>query len=335
VSFSDSSNSRFKLFSLLAEAYPKTVPSRLLTESMGITRQAVFKLAAALREEGLEIESNPQKGYALNNLYGTDSLSQTLIDYLLKDDHVFTKCVSLPEVNSTQLVIKKLAVQDAPQGIVAVSERQTHGRGRRGREWSSPRGKNLYFSVLLRPKLAYGDIQLLNLAASLAVRGALEEDYGVAAEIKWPNDVLANGKKICGILSEAAGEPDSVYHIVTGVGVNVNLAHEDLSHEIAETATSVFMESGKMAARPLLLARIFSRLSAFIEMLGAKNGKTRLLRFYRENCATLGKEVIIIEDDKKYLGIARDITEQGAIIVSVDGVDKIFAAADVRHLRAA
>lgn len=326
-------SSRLTLLSLLADASPTIVSSAALTGRMGMTRQAVFKLAHALREEGLPLESIPQKGYALKNICDIDALSPTLVDYLLRADKLFAKCLFFPEVDSTQLILKKLAAQGAPQGMVAVSERQTLGRGRRGRSWSSPRGRNLYFSILLRPKLAYGEVQLLNLAAGLAVRSALKEDFGVAAELKWPNDVLANGKKICGILSEAAGEPDLVHYTVTGIGVNVNLASEEIEPELVGCATSIFIETGKRAPRPRLLAGIFGRLSALAALLVADKGKEKLLRIYRENCATLGREVRVLEEGRELRGVARDITEQGAIIVNIDGEDKLFSAADVQHLR--
>lgn len=331
--FSDTSNSRFNLFTLLAEADSQVVSSSTLTEKLGVSRQAIFKLVCALREEGLDVESLPQKGYALKNFRDTDSLSPTLIDYLLRNDKFFSKCIYIPEVDSTQQVLKKLAAQNAPEGVIAVTDRQTQGRGRRGRSWISPKGKNLCFSILLRPKLTPGNIQLLNLAAGLAVRAALMEEHGVQAELKWPNDVLSGGKKVCGILSEAASEPDMVYYALTGIGVNTNLLREDMGVEISDTATSILIETRKFTPRPLLLSQIFTRLSALLEMLTCKDGKMRLLRIYRKNCATLGREVRVIEDTNKFIGIAEDITDQGAIIVNTGERKRIFAAVDVQHLR--
>lgn len=331
--FSDKSNSRFKLLSLFVEAGESVVSSSALTCKLGMSRQSVFKLVGALRDEGLEIESIPQKGYILRNPFDTDALSPTLIDYLLRDDPIFSKCLYMAEVDSTQQILKKLAQADAPEGIIAAADRQTQGRGRRGRLWFSPRCKNLYFSILLRPKLAPGDVQLLNLAAGIAVCRALKECHGVGAELKWPNDVLANGKKICGILSESAGEPDRVYYAVTGIGVNTNLSREDMSGDIADVATSVFMETGKFTPRALLLTQIFTRISALVEILGGEDGNARLLAIYRQYCATLGSKVRVTDDGREYIGTAEDITGQGAIIINIDGRRKIFAAADVFHLR--
>lgn len=331
--FNDKSNSRFKLFSQLAEADTAVVSSSALTENLGMSRQAIFKLVGTLREEGLDIESIPRRGYALRNCRDADALSPTLINYFLKDEKMFSKCVYIPEVDSTQQVIKKLAAQGAPEGIIVVTDHQTLGRGRRGRTWITPNGKNLFFSVLLRPKIATGDVQLLNLAAALAVSGALKEEHCVPAEIKWPNDILARGKKLCGILSESAGEPDRVYYAITGIGVNVNLPSGNINEDIARVATSVQVETGKITSRPLLLSQIFIRFAALAGMLSDERGKAEILSIYRKNCATLGKEVRVIEDEKKYLGTARDITDQGAIIVNIDGRDIVLAAADIQHLR--
>lgn len=330
---SDKSNSRFKLFSLLAAAGSRTVPSAYLKENLGISRQGVFKTVQALRDEGLKIESIPQKGYALKNVDEADVMSPTLIDYLLRDNEIFTKCVYFPEVDSTQHILKKMAQQGAPEGVVATTDQQTQGRGRRGRAWFSPYGKNLYFSALLRPRIAPGDVQLLNLAAGAAVLRVLKERHGIAAGLKWPNDVMASGKKICGILSEAAGEPDRVYYTITGIGVNANLSREDLSAEIAGTATSMLIESGKRIARPFLLAQIFSGFAELSSLLRDENGKARLLEIYRENCSTLGRQVRVTDDDQEFIGTAKDVTEQGALIVNVKNMDKVFAAADVHHLR--
>lgn len=333
MTFSGKPNSRLKLFSLLAEAGPRMVPGAYLKEKLGMSRQAVFKLIGALREEGLDIESVPQKGYALKNLRETGSLSPTLIDYLLMDNQMYRECLCFSKVDSTQRILKSMAAQDAPEGIVAAADRQTQGRGRRDRSWYSPHEKNLCFSTLLRPKIAPGDVQLLNLAAGIAVRGVLREYYSVAAELKWPNDVTAGGKKICGILSEAAGEPDRIYYAITGIGVNVNLTLGDMPPEIAETATSILIENRKKTARPFLLAQIFSSFSGLVARLRWENGKASLLETYRKVCSTIGREVSVTEDEKEFTGVAKGVTEQGAIIVNVDGADRVFAAADVHHLR--
>jgi BirA family biotin operon repressor/biotin-[acetyl-CoA-carboxylase] ligase len=326
-------NSRMQLLEALAEADNSFVPSSHLTEKLGSSRQAVFKLASALREEGIEIEAVPQKGYRTKNLLATNAMSKTFIEFLCKDNPIFHKCIYMPEVDSTQQTIKRLALQNEPEGVIAVTDKQKNGRGRRGRQWEDTGSKNLIFSVLLRPQLNPGEVQLLNLAAGLAVSGTLKNHYDLNAELKWPNDVLINGKKICGILSEAACEADRIYYAITGIGVNVNTSAATMNKNIRTAATSMQIESNRCTARPLLLSIILANFAELIETLNRANGAAELIRLYRNNCNTIGKEVRVIQDSDIFIGRAEDVTEQGALIVSIDGTRKIFAAADVQHLR--
>ena len=329
----DGSTSRCRLLEYLAASEGEFIPGSVLTEKLGFSRQALFKHICVLREEGLDITSVPQKGYMLKNINETDSMSQTLIDFLIMRDPVFKKSIYFPSITSTQHAIKKLAQQDAPEGIVAVADEQTEGRGRRGRSWHAPCSKNLLFSVLLRPELRPGDVQLLNLAAGIAVRSVLKDQYQIDAKLKWPNDILVNGRKICGILSEAAGEPDRIYYAVTGIGINVNFIEKDMDKEVREIATSINIEIGHPVPRPLLLSRILCSLSFFVLELKKTDGKEKLLSSYLGECDTIGREISVIQDEEKFTGTALGITEQGALVVKVGKEEKIFAAADVTHLR--
>lgn len=329
----DEPSSRLKLLEYLAESEGDFIPGSVLIKKLGFSRQALFKLVCELRKDGIEIESIPQKGYMLQNIKDIDSMSSTLIDYFLRDNPIFNKSIYFPTITSTQHTIKKLAQQNAPEGIVAVADEQTEGRGRRERSWYAPASKNLLFSFLLRPELKPGDVQLLNLAAGIAVKLVLKNQYNVDARLKWPNDVLVKGRKICGILSEAAGEPDRIYYSVTGVGLNVNFTEEDMIEEIREIATSMCIEKGHTISRPLLLSRILESLSILVEDLKKADGKEKLLSSYRKECDTLGREISVIEDEQKHTGTAIDVTEQGALVVKIGSEEKIFAAADVHHLR--
>lgn len=329
----DESSSRSRVLAYLAESEGEFIPGSVLIKKLGFSRQALFKLVCGMRKDGIEIESIPQKGYMLKNIRETDSMSSTLIDFLIKDNPVFNKSIYFPSITSTQHAIKKLAQQNAPEGIVAVADEQTEGRGRRGRSWIAPSSKNLLFSFLLRPELKPGDVQLLNLAAGIAVKSVLKDQYMVDARLKWPNDLLVNERKICGILSEAAGEPDRIYYAVTGIGLNVNFTKEEMPEEVKEIATSMRIERGHSIPRPLLLSRILDELASSVLNLKKTDGKEKLLSSYRKECDTLGREVNVMEDEKNYTGTAVDVTDQGALVVKVGKEEKIFAAADVHHLR--
>ena len=331
----DDESSRARLFKLLNERAGQTVPGSYLTEKLECSRQAVFKLVAALRGEGIGITSEQQKGYRLESYENSDALSPTLLDFLLDGNPLFHKCLCFEELPSTQIIIKKLAAQDAPQGVVAAADSQTEGRGRRGRGWQAPAGRNLSFSMLLRPNLRPGEVQMLNLAAGIAVRRTIERYYNLKTELKWPNDVLCGGRKLCGILSEAAGEPDRIYYAVTGVGLNVNLRAEDISADICDIATSLLIETGAPVPRTMLLARLLDEFAALVLDLDSPGGAARLMASYKSECDTIGKRVLVLQDGAEFRGTAEGVTEQGALIVNINENMKTFAAADVQHLRRA
>jgi BirA family biotin operon repressor/biotin-[acetyl-CoA-carboxylase] ligase len=332
----DEIKNRARLFEMLASADGNPLSGSYIACRLGCSRQAVFKLASSLRKEGLNIESSPRKGYALRDLASCDALSPTLIEFLLKDNPVFHKCLYFGETESTQTALKRIAREDgSASGIVAVSDRQSEGRGRVGRTWWSGAGKDLTFSVLTRPKLRPGEVQLLNLAAGIAVSDVLRSYYNTDAEIKWPNDVMVRGRKICGILSEASGEPDRIYFAVTGIGINVNSDTSGFPDELRESAASLAAELGCRVCRPYLMSRVLGRFAELIITMEAAGGRDALLSVYRNSCSTLGRRVRVICDGEEFCGTARDVTDQGALVVDIDGRAAVFAAADVHHLRLA
>lgn len=326
--------SRTRLFEALAASPGEIVSSSRVTERLGASRQAVFKAVCALRDEGVPVESVPQKGYRLGSLDGVQAMPPTLIEYFLRGNPLFNKFIYLEETDSTQSVIKSLARQGAPAGVAAFSEIQTSGRGRRGRSWAGAPGKTLTFSVLLRPNIRPGEVQLLNLAAGVAVKKTLRALYSIPAELKWPNDILCRGRKLCGILSEAAGEPDRVYYAVTGIGANINMTEDEIPEELLGSATSARIESGKLLPRWRVFVELLSRLAEYTGLLCSKAGGAELINLYRRECDTLGKDVKVIQDDETFTGRAEDVTDEGALVVRIGSEEKIFAAADVQHLRA-
>lgn len=332
---SEETTSRARILEALITERGGIVPGARLAQRLSISRQALAKNISALKAEGLPIESLPRKGYRLSGVDGVTALAPTLIEYFLKDNPIFNKCICFGEIDSTQRAIKKLAREEREAGIVALAEAQTDGRGRMGRSWQSVGGRNLTFSVLLRPALLPGEVQLLNLAAGLALKKALREECGVAAELKWPNDVLCRGRKLCGILSESAGEAERIYYAVTGIGVNVNMEPGEIPRELRDSATSLLIESGKSWPRWRILTAFLGRFAALLELLSSGGGAEALLDLYRAGCDTLGREIKVICDDGSVTGTASGVTAQGAIIVKTREGEKTFAAADVVHLRAA
>ena len=325
---------RTQMLAALAESPGTLISSAALTERLGITRQAISKIADGLRLEGIPLTSVPQKGYRLEGEPDPEGFSPAWAEWLLRDLPLGHPLLFFPLVDSTQTPLKDLARQGAPQGAVAVAQRQDAGRGRRGRGWESPIGGGLYFSVLLRPSLLPGQVQLVSFAAALAVQEGLHRLLGLETEIKWPNDVLLEGRKLCGILSEAAVEPDRVHHVVTGMGINVNLTVSQFPEELRPRVATLKDRVGRSVPRASVLASVLEALGERMEALSAPGGDGTLLEDYRRQCATLGRPVRVELDQGSLEGRALSVDPDGALRVrDREGREHRFAAADVFHLR--
>ncbi len=227
-----------------------------LAELLGISRAAVWKRIAALREEGYRIEAHHAAGYVLA---GTpDRLGPSELAPHLKgawrDVHWLARC------DSTQRVARDLARNGAAEGTAVVAEEQTAGRGRLGRTWHSPPGDNLYCSIVLRPPRAPAEVPQIALVAGLAVADAVQETAGRRPAIKWPNDVLLDGKKVCGILTEMESEMDRVHHVIAGIGVNLNSRR--FPRELREKASSLLLLTGRPVERAVFTAGLLAALEA-------------------------------------------------------------------------
>lgn len=322
-------NSEELVLSFLAEAGDEFVSGEAISDKLGLTRAAVWKHVEALRAHGYRIEAIPARGYRLAEV--PDRLTPLELRPLLNTHDLGQVLHWYEELGSTSDRAKELADEGAEHGEVVVAEAQTAGRGRRGRTWVSPPRKNLYFSVILRPDLPPSRAPELTLVGSLALCDALRQ-AGVAAAIKWPNDVLASGKKIAGILTELAAEPERVHWVVLGAGVNVNARAEDFPEELRGEATSVLLERGHPAPRALLAAACFTALEGWIDR-HAEEGFGVVREAWRERSATLGREVVVKGDGREIVGTAEDIDEAGALLVRTPaGLERILAG-DVKLLR--
>jgi BirA family biotin operon repressor/biotin-[acetyl-CoA-carboxylase] ligase len=245
---------------------------------------------------------------------------------------------SAPEMPSTQIPAKLAAREGAPHGTVFVTDFQSAGRGRRDRLWSARPGMDLTFSAIWRPALEAEFAPLLNLAAALSVCVVLEKIFTggrLKIGVKWPNDVLADGKKICGIICECACAGNLLDYAVIGIGLNVNARREDMPEPDSPDrphAASILSELGRETPLPRLLADSLISLDIYSSMV--LSDRKRLMDLYRENCVTLGRNVKITSDDEEFLGAAEDVTDDGALAArGADGVLKFFRAADVVHAR--
>lgn len=318
------------VLAFLAESGDEFVSGEAISDKLGFSRAAVWKHVNALRAQGYRIDAVPARGYRLVEI--PDRLGELELRPLLNTHDVGQVLHWFREVGSTNDVAKQLADEGASHGEVVIAEAQTAGRGRRGRSWSSPPGRNLYASVVLRPELPPTRAPELTLLASVALCQAVRQ-AGVSASIKWPNDVLARGKKLAGVLTEMGAELDQVQWVVLGFGVNVNAAAEDFPPEVREVATSLALERGEAVPRALFAAATLTTLEEWLDRHAAE-GFAPVRDAWRSLSDTLGREVRVRGGGEEVVGVATDIDEGGALLVRTPAGLRHVYSGDVETLRA-
>ena len=201
------------------------------------------------------IEAISRKGYRI--ISSPDILTFEEIKNYLNTECIGKNIIYFDSIGSTNSKAKELAEGGKVHGTVVISEEQTSGRGRIGRDWLSPKYKGIWMSIILRPNIITENISKITLLGAAAVQKAIMK-MGVKTSIKWPNDIVINSKKVCGILTEMSGEIDHINYLVMGIGINVNLEKEDITTDLKDVATSIKIESGKPMDRKLLLANILN-----------------------------------------------------------------------------
>lgn len=313
---SDEDNQTWKIARYLEAHSEEWVSGEELSRQLGVSRTSIWKHIENLRRQGLIIDGQTRRGYRF--IDNRDCLAPHEVEKDLKTHCLGRILRYYLTVGSTNQVAKALALTHPEEGIVAVAEEQTAGRGRRGREWLSPAGKGLWFSVVLRPGLASAEIPRLTLVVAVAAARAIERVTGLRISIKWPNDLEFNSYKIGGILTEMAGEADHIDYIVVGIGINVNLQQEEFPPEMRQRASSLAVAAGKrIPRRPLFLAILTELEGCYGDFL--KGGFPGLLDEWRERSSTLGKKVNVYLPGRKVEGTALDVDDDGALLVELDG----------------
>ncbi len=278
------------------------VSGESLSKQLGISRNAVWKNINSLKKEGFEITSVPSKGYTL--LFSPDLINPEKLKKSVPGNVYYFK-----STESTNLEAK--ATKNVPDKSLFIAETQTGGRGRLGRKWSSPAGAGIFMSLYLEPEISAVDVSLLTLIAGLAVCRRIK-----GSKIKWPNDVLINGKKVCGILTEMSAEMDRVSKVIVGIGVNVN--NEVFGIDLIEKATSLYRETGRKHMREKIASDILDEFFVLYDEFIQK-GFAHLKDEYARNCTTLNHDVIILKNGNEYFAKAVDITDRGELLVERDG----------------
>ncbi len=317
-----------KVLALLKECGGGFCSGAKMSGELGLSRAAIWKAVERLRQDGYAITSVPNRGYRLEQ--SPDRLSLGELTGALDGCIVGSNLICLDNVDSTNNYAKKIADEGAPHGTVVITELQTGGRGRQGKQFSSPAGKGLYLTALLRPDLLPMDVINLTAWIAVAVCRAINEVTGVCPGIKWTNDLILGRKKLCGILTEMGLEAESgqLQYVAAGIGINVSQTAEDFGDELAEIATSLELALNRPFRRAELAAAVIRNLDQM--MLDFPYKHTEYLEFYRTHCVTIGHEVRLIQKGEEHIAFAETIDDDFALVVRhKDGSLETISAGDV------
>jgi BirA family biotin operon repressor/biotin-[acetyl-CoA-carboxylase] ligase len=295
---------------------------------LGISRAAVWKHVKALERRGYEIESVSGLGYRLSAI--PDILDSNTIGLGLKTQRFGRNLETYETIDSTNSRAKILALDGAQEGTIVIADAQSAGRGRMDRVWISPSNKGLWMSIILKPPISPERAPELTVLAAIATVRALEDYTGLNTAIKWPNDIVINGRKLCGMLAEIQAEPEIIRSVVMGIGINVNIQRNDFPPELQDIATSVLIESDKIFSRRELLFILLENLESIYYEYLKSDGLAPFIEYYKSRSATLGRNVNVIERESSFEGYALDIDKSGALMVRKnDGSIKKILSADV------
>lgn len=293
---------------------------------LGVSRTAVWKYMNQLERYGYNIDKSKGKGYQLvdtpDRVYGWE------IDRWRTSARIGSKIIHRDRLDSTNTFAFKQALAGEAEGTCVVAESQDKGKGRLGRKWSSPTGKNIYLSVILRPSVHPSIVYPVTFLSSLAVSDTIDQLTGIKATLKWPNDVLIHGRKISGTLIELSTEADMVRFVVIGIGFNINMQPEDMDDLIKATATSLFMETKKTFERSRVCGILLSNLERYYDLFKA-DGSRAICDIWEERAQIRGKHLEINQMGEVFIGTAKGIDRDGAILLDIKGTTKKILAGDV------
>lgn len=296
------------------------VSGQELCEQLGVSRTAVWKTIQQLRESGYQIEAVQNKGYCLVAV--PDVLSEDELKSIQKTSWLAKEIYYYPETDSTNTQAKRKAEEGAPHGTLVIADTQTTGKGRRGRGWDSAAGDGIFFTILLKPDILPEHAPMLTLVMAMAVTKAIRVVTGLEAWIKWPNDVVVNGKKTTGILTEMSAQIDYVNHIVIGTGINIH--QKAFPGELAEKATSLDLElkqQGKkgQVSRAELLENVLEQFEIYYGKYIQTQDLSDIAGEYNQLLANCGRQVRVLDPLGEFEGQALGINDRGALLVKRDG----------------
>lgn len=297
-----------------------------LCNRFGVSRTAVWKAINQLKEAGYEIEAQQNKGYRL--MAAPDLMTEAEIKSLLHTDWVAKEVLYFDTIDSTNTKAQELAEKGYQSGTLVVADKQESGKGRRGRSWVSPSGTGIFMTLMIKPDINPNNASMLTLVAALAVAKAITSVTGEEAMIKWPNDIVVNGKKVCGILTEMNAQFDYINHIVVGIGINVH--NESFPEEISQMASSLMIEAGgKRFHRAQIIAETMSYFEQYYDTFLKTQDLSALVREYDKLLVNRNKSVRVLDPKEPFDGKAMGITPKGELIVDTWESRKLVSSGEV------
>jgi BirA family biotin operon repressor/biotin-[acetyl-CoA-carboxylase] ligase len=321
-----------RIIRLLMDHATVVVSGTKVAAELKITRSEVWRLIQQLRSLGVEVEGHPATGYQLRAM--PDLLLPDILAPLVQTTVFGAHIQHFYKIGSTNTAAMDAASKGAPEGTVFLAEEQTAGRGRGAHTWHSARSTGIYCSAILRPPLPPSDVLVLSLAAGLAVQAAIREiDPRLAPDLKWPNDLLLDGKKFCGILCEMNAEPTRIRHLVVGIGINVNQA--SFPEDLRATATSLLATAGSEWSRVELTAALLKSLHReYRDLLGKPDAHASILKRFSEGSTYVQGRPVRIEEngDTAFEGLTEGLDERGFLLVRVGDRVRTVLSGTVRAL---
>jgi BirA family transcriptional regulator, biotin operon repressor / biotin---[acetyl-CoA-carboxylase] ligase len=318
------------LLTLFANNATIAISGSRIAKEIGVSRSTVWRWVERLREVGVRVKGRPNTGYFLERV--PDILTPDLLRQQLKGSLFGKRIHHFFRTDSTNRVAMELGYTNEPEGAVVIAEEQTAGRGRAGRNWHSERATGIYATLLLRPKISPVQAPLLTMMAGLSAHAAIQAQTGLQPDVKWPNDLVLNGKKLGGILTEMHAEPTLVRFVIVGIGINVN--QERFPAELSAIATSLRAETGRSQSRLELLARLLREFETDYNRFLRDGSASVTERFAQVSSYASGKKVRVTNGNETYVGVTAGLRPEGLLqIRRDDGALVTVLAGDVTETR--
>ncbi len=300
---------------MLLENEQEYISGEKISNFLGCSRTAIWKQMEELRRSGYIVEAVPRKGYRI--VQRPNAITPREIKVHLDTKIIGREITYKESLTSTQDLAHRLAQEGVEEGHVVIADEQKKGKGRLGREWYSPIGTSIYMSIILKPKIPPQQAPQLTLLAAVGVVQGIKRATGLDCDIKWPNDVLINGKKVVGILTEMQSEPDAVHSVIIGIGINVNQSSEQFPSAIRDIATSLAVESKKDQNRSEIIRCIFQEIEKLYNLY-LEFGFSVIKPLWESYAVSLGRQIKARTVNNVLVGLAKGITDEGVLLLEDD-----------------